>query len=63
MTVRWIHEQDLEQPHKDQLEKVSRKHAGHADNKEPFQAIMQAQEGVRVDFKLYEKEPGNAEAS
>ena len=60
-TICWIHEQDLGQPQRDQLEKVSRKHVGLADNKESFKAITDAQEWIQVDLRLYEKEPGNAE--
>ena len=61
-TICWIHEQDLGQPQKDQLEKVSRKHVGLADNRESFKAITEAQERIQMDLRLYEKEPGNAEA-
>ena len=61
-TICWIHEQDLPQLQKEQLETVSRKHVGLADNKESFKAIMEAQERIQVDLRLYEKEPGNPEA-
>lgn len=61
-TICWIHEQDLPQLQKDQLETVSRKHVGLADNKESFKAITEAQERIQVDLRLYEKEPGNPEA-
>jgi len=61
-TICWIHEQDLPQLQKDQLETVSRKHVGLADNKESFKAITEAQERILVDLRLYEKEPGNPEA-
>ena len=61
-TICWIHEQDLGQTQKDQLEKVSRKHVGLAENKESFKAITEAQERIEVDLRLYEKEPGNGEA-
>lgn len=61
-TICWIHEQDLPQDQKEQLENVSRKHVGLADNKESFKAITEAQERIQVDLRLYEKEPGNPEA-
>ena len=61
-TICWIHEQDLPQLQKDQLETVSRKHVGLADNKESFKAITEVQERIQVDLRLYEKEPGNPEA-
>ena len=61
-TICWIHEQDLAQARKDQLQKVSRKHVGLADNKESFKAITEAQERIQTDLRLHEKEPGNAEA-
>ena len=58
-TICWIHEQDLPQRQKDQLETVARKHVSLADNKESFKAITEAQEIIDVDLRLYEKEPGN----
>ena len=58
----WINKQDLAQTQRDQLEKLSRKHVGLAENKELFKAIMEVQERILVDLRLYEKEPGNAEA-
>jgi len=61
-TICWIHEQDLLQLQKDQLETVSRKHVSLADNKESFKAITEAQERIQVNLRLYEKEPGNPEA-
>ena len=50
------------QTQKDWLEKVSKKHLGLVDNKELFRIIMEAQERVEVDLRLYEKEPMNVEA-
>jgi hypothetical protein len=61
-TICWIHEQDLGQLQKDQLETVARKHVSLADNKESFKAITEAQERIQVDLRTYEKEPGNSEA-
>lgn len=61
-TICWIHEQDLPQRQKDQLETVARKHVSLADNKESFKAITEAQERISVDLRLYDKEPGNPEA-
>jgi hypothetical protein len=61
-TICWIHEQDLEQLQKDQLETVARKHVSLADNKESFKAITEAQERIQVDLRMYEREPGNREA-
>ena len=58
----WIHEQDLGQLQKDQLETVVRKHVNLADNKESFMAIPEAQERIQVNLRMYEKEPGNREA-
>ena len=61
-TIYWIHEQDLGQPQKDQLETVARKHVSLADNKESFEAITEAHERIQVDLRMYEREPGNSEA-
>jgi hypothetical protein len=61
-TICWIHEQDLGQLQKDQLETVARKHVSLADNKESFKAIAEAQERIQVDLRMYEREPGNREA-
>ena len=46
-TICWIHEQDLVQPQKDQLGRVSRKYVGLADNKESFKAIRRRKRGFR----------------
>jgi hypothetical protein len=61
-TICWIHEQDLWQLQKDQLETIVRKHVSLADNKESFKAITEAQERIQVDLRMYEREPGNCEA-
>ena len=61
-TILWIHEQDLTQAQRDQLEKVSREHVGLADNKVSFKAIAETQERIRMVLRLYEKERGNVEA-
>ena len=60
-TICWVHEQDLRQLQKDQLETVARKHVSLGDNKS-FKAITEAQERIQVDLRMYEREPGNSEA-
>ena len=44
------------------METVARKHMSLADNKESFKAITEAQERIRVDLRMYEREPGNSKA-
>ena len=44
------------------MEKVLRKHLGLVDNQELFRVIMEVQERVEVNLRLYEKEPMNVEA-
>ena len=58
-TICWIHEQDIPQHQREQLEMVSKKHVGLADNKETFKAITEAQEMIQVELRQYELEPGN----
>ena len=61
-TICWIHEQDLPQRQKGQLETFARKHVSLTDNKESFKAITEARERIEVDLRLYEEGPEDPEA-
>ena len=63
-TIYWIHEQDLAQPQKDQLERVSRKMwVLRITRSRLLKAVAGARERIQMYLRLYEQEPGNAEAN
>ena len=59
----WIHEQDLPQLQRDMLGTVTRQRMSPVDNRESFEAIIEAQERIKDKLRLYENEPGNPKAN